>query len=533
MDKNVRSVGTNIIQCLDTSQSKNLEFHFDHLFGSQHDFAKSSYNLCIAPLVKEAIEGGSAIALFGGQQSLHISHFLLSQTLMQGLISEAATQMIAEIHDSQEKTGSVTFSWYKIDAQAPEVITDILKAASHSQQPNDVKNEASSAGLMLRELGKGRGMTVPSLWEVEIANGSDIEAVVNHVLKIIPQVADHSLGTSHTVMQLTITNYKLAQQQQQQMPTSHTTTGSATLASQAADGPGVGRVSFLLLSNLAPPSGTAQPTTGKKSATAAHRSSIDHPFPWVDQTYIITQWLQAKRPSPPFHKSRLLLLLKDVLLRRQRASMVLLVQPSEAQHESNLKWFKLFAQLGANFMDHVDTSATATKKLPSSRSKTPMRMQQSQLATSEVKRLAVGRHASDDMDLIPSAASAQAPKSVPSIDPIIDLFPSFQTPYMNSKRPQSTNLGSKKPQDSMGQALNQAYRSSHYPPSQQDSSPGDPEEEGEPHWSQSQWPAQQGFMYEGPASEEKPVRRPASNKSNNTGSGPDQQNFQEVFTKHN
>ncbi|KAJ1422553.1 hypothetical protein B484DRAFT_420893 [Ochromonadaceae sp. CCMP2298] len=318
-----------------------LEFSYDTVFNDQHDFIKSSFTKCIYPLIQPTIRGESTMVLFGGLQSLKMDEFLLSHTVMQGLISQAAGYLLNSVNVGDDKVGSVTFSWFKIDCGSPEVLTDVLKTASSSHG-----GKADSGSLVLRELGKGRGMVVPGLWEVEIAGGGDIEAVINHLQKIVPEAADHSAGGAHTVMQLTVTdNRKTAPD----TPRTHTAVGALS------DGPGVGRITFVLLSNLSP-----QAAAGSRSSSPMKSPSMKSPstpspptksgnYAWVDHCRQVIQWLESKRASTPFHKSRLLLLLKDVLLRRQKASLLLMVQPSLEQHANNLEWMRLVAQMSKDY----------------------------------------------------------------------------------------------------------------------------------------------------------------------------------------
>jgi hypothetical protein len=184
-------------------------------------------------------------------------------------------------------------------------------------------------------------MYIPGLWEVEIANGQEIETVIQHVLSAIPSIADHSHGTSHTVLQLTVVN-KLPSRIHEDAP------------------PITGKITFLLLSNLSSidcqymaSSAPSSPSRLKHAASFSSTASSVAWYPWVDQLHSILQWLESRRASPPFHKSRLLLLLKEVLLRRQRASLMLLLHPSADQHAINILWCKLFAFLSKDLSPSI------------------------------------------------------------------------------------------------------------------------------------------------------------------------------------
>lgn len=367
--------------------NQKLEFHYDYTYANQHEFAKSAYTFNLAPLVRDALRGESNMILFGGVQSLNIHRFLLSQTVMQGLISQAAGQLLNAVNHSEEKMGSVTFSWYKLDCGTPEVITDVLKAAStitaggnslgggggSVKSSSDNSSVGNTSGLILREAGKSRGMYVPGLWEIEIANGAEIETVISHVLNAVPQIADHSLGTSHTIMQLSVTNKLISGQAPPPPPGSP---GSATYRSTDDYSPVTGRITFLLLSNLSPADQQfLAPSSKAPQIPATVSANPNQWFPWVDQLFSILQWLESRRASPPFHKSRLLLILREVLLRRQRASLMLFIHPSIDQHQINIQWMKLFAFLSkdlaptvVSFTNNIvssTTSTTSTRRTPS------------------------------------------------------------------------------------------------------------------------------------------------------------------------
>lgn len=364
VDNQISVIGRNITCENYLEFNQKLEFHYDFVYANQHEFAKSAYTYNLAPLVRDALRGENNMIIFGGVQSLNMHRFLLSQTVMQGLISQAAGQLLNAVNVSEEKMGSVTFSWYKLDCGSPEVITDVLKAASTitsgggggstgSARSTSDQSSVSNSGLILREAGKARGMYVPGLWEIEIANGSEIETVITHVLNAIPQVADHSVGTSHTIMQLSVTNKLLSTPAPPPVPGSP---GSHTYQSEGDFVPATGRITFLLLSNLSPADQQYLSPGAKPSPASIPPSLGLNPhqwFPWVDQLFNILQWLESRRASPPFHKSRLLLILREVLLRRQRASLMLFVHPSADQHQINIQWFKLFAFLSKDLAPTV------------------------------------------------------------------------------------------------------------------------------------------------------------------------------------
>ena len=270
------------------------------------------------------------MAVYGGNSSFDMSKYILSDssTSRCGIISFAAGQLLESLPTTtssdgkKTKVGSVTFSWYTLDP-SKDIITDVLRTASSPPPPppSSSSNSSSSIGhpdLILREVGKGKGMFVPGLWEVEVASGSDIEAVISHVSKLLPD-SDHSKGTFHTVLQLTVS------------PTAKNNNKKAAVTNN--DKP-QGRLSILLLSNVF------------TSTTPSPNSRVT--YPWVDQISNISQWLISKRASPPFHKSRLLLLIRDILCKRFPATLTLMITPnSEDDITAINQWLKVFGDLNS------------------------------------------------------------------------------------------------------------------------------------------------------------------------------------------
>jgi hypothetical protein len=69
-----------------------------------------------------------------------------------------------------------------VDTAQNQGLMNTSLTSTTSESGNGAQGSSiGSSSLVLRESGRGRGMVVPGLWEVEIASGSDIEAVVNHV----------------------------------------------------------------------------------------------------------------------------------------------------------------------------------------------------------------------------------------------------------------------------------------------------------------------------------------------------------------
>lgn len=328
-----------VIHCQDAYGCRLEEHTFSRVYSSKKDFDSHAYNTSIAPLIRESISGSSTLAVFGGPASQNINTYLVSKDSSNpGLLYQSAEQLLVAANTvaSQDgmKQGAVTFSWFTFDCNHSDAITDVLRTASSSNSstssvPSASSSTSSSASgnpdLILRELGKGRGMTVPGLWEVELTSASDVDAVVNHVQKIVTE-ADHNHGNLHTVMQFTVTTHRSAQKINK---------------TNSGDPPGLGRFSFLILSNLMPPSRRKSPE-GRPPTL----------YPWVDHVSSITEWLGSRRPSPPFHKSRLLLFLRDILCGRQIATLNLLVSPTKDEDLFSINgWLNIIQQLSNK--DHL------------------------------------------------------------------------------------------------------------------------------------------------------------------------------------
>jgi hypothetical protein len=161
----------------------------------------------------------------------------------------------------------------------------------------------------------------------------DIEAVVNHINSTSNEF--HINSHSHTVMQLTVTNKSATE-------SSKSVLASSTLG----DPPGLGRLTFLLFSDQYPDSDTSP---GKKIPLTS-----SPPYAWVPLLSNILQWLESRRPSPPFHKSRLLLLIRDVFYARQQASFLLLLSPSEQKRDENCRWLDIFSRIVALGRSHSE-----------------------------------------------------------------------------------------------------------------------------------------------------------------------------------
>jgi hypothetical protein len=356
LDENLRIKG-NSVQFNDLTTNQKITFNYNKVFADQQDFAKASFNTSISPLVKQTIEGDSTMVLFAGVHNQHqrscsetslstatqtSHHSLSTHSIIQSLVSQSAGQLINSVisTDGQHrKLGSVTFSWYTVECstgEGGETISDILKTAS-TMGTGSAASANSESSLMLRELGKGRGIIVPGLWEVEVASAADVESVIAHVQKMIPSANYNSLtganSNYHTIMQLSVTSHKSK---------GAAATSPSRTSTLVSDPPGVGRLSFVLLANITP---------------SLQQQPVLSLSPWVESLHHIVSWLDSRRVSPPFHKSRLLLILKDVLCGRQSASVVLFAQQAKEHHDLNFEWFRLVARIS---QDHTGDEAVAT-----------------------------------------------------------------------------------------------------------------------------------------------------------------------------
>ena len=68
-------------------------------------------------------------------------------------------------------------SWYQMRVHNGEGISDLLSAAANGANAD----RAVDPNLVLRELGNGHGMSVPGLWEVEVASAWDVQNLIQRV----------------------------------------------------------------------------------------------------------------------------------------------------------------------------------------------------------------------------------------------------------------------------------------------------------------------------------------------------------------
>lgn len=379
--------GGNVVRCIDPEFKHQESFSFSKVFTDNDEYINTAYSSQIYPLVQRTIDGESTSVILSGPLSADTttSH-VLSSAGGKGLLSSAASDLISAAHRGGN-SGAVTFSWLKIDSSPSEGLADILKSASatpavaktpttsmvnsmgsYSTGTNSISGSVQSSGdmsLLVREIGKGRGMFVPGLWEVEIANGSDVDAVVSHVIQAVKN-ADHAKG-GHTVFSLTYKPAHLRGGSALKTPSSASKSGSYQLAGSSSDPPGLGRITFII---LASPGSTAHPPSIAASAAASPSTAPIPAYttpsstPWFAHLQSTLQWISQKRPSPPFHKSRVTLMLRDVLCSRQHAAWILLLPATAAALDANYAWLRLCAILsGGTSTTSLFTSTNGVKSV--------------------------------------------------------------------------------------------------------------------------------------------------------------------------
>lgn len=297
-------------------------FRFDEVFEGSHQSQTAAYYTGISPLIRQAIAGEDCLAVFCGPAAMNISSYLLSSSQdsgnsIPGLLTQAASQLLLAANSlSGERKATVTLSWYRIDCSGSESIIDILRTASDSKLAKETTSGIISTNpdqLVMREQGRGRGMVIPGLWEVELATTSDIEAVVQHVIRLV-LAADHGKGDAHTVFQLTY---------------------SCASGVEATTPALSGRISFVIFSDML----LSSASTGSDNLEAST-------FPWVQHLLFVMDWIDQKHAAPPFHKSRLLLLLRDLICGRQLGSIFFLTShPTKTILPKIQQWLQLINRI--------------------------------------------------------------------------------------------------------------------------------------------------------------------------------------------
>ena len=312
----------------DSKLENTSTYRFNHVFNGFREL-QNAFDKAYAPMIRNVINGENAMLVFGGLPITESMDFFTSMNGRIGIINQAAQLLLrSNTISSSSNNTTVTLSWYKIDSTGSENINDLLRMSSslHSPDATGEHNHTKDSHLVLRELGKGRGMIVPGLWEVEVTKPQDVDAVIAHVQRMLP-IAKHD-GQSHSIIQLTVTpNDSYADDNNKK----------SKLKEDSAD---IGRLTFVLLSNV-----SSSPSTDAAAAATQHRHL--ELFPWVGQLEDILRWIDNKRPSPPFHKSRILLLLRDALCTRMTCGISLFLQPTVEALSDNTIWLQLLSHISS------------------------------------------------------------------------------------------------------------------------------------------------------------------------------------------
>ena len=302
----------------DSKLENTSTYKFNQVFNGFREL-QNAFEKSYSPIIKNTLNGENSMLIFGGLPITESMDFFTSMNGRVGLINQSAQLLLKSNNISTSNSNmTVTLSWFQITNNETEDIVDLLRMSSslHSTEKNDNKDN-----LLLRELGKGRGMTVPGLWEVEVTKPQDVDAVIAHVQRMLPE-AKHD-GKCHTIFQLTVSpNENFIDEKKSKMKD---------------DAVNVGRLTFVLLSNVCSPS--SSPSEG----SSLHLEL----YSWVKNLEDILKWIDNKRPSPPFHKSRALLFLRDALCTRMTCGITLFLQPTVEALSENAIWLELLSHISS------------------------------------------------------------------------------------------------------------------------------------------------------------------------------------------
>ena len=304
--------GTSIV-CEPSGRQKTT-FGFQKVFTKERGLDQNeTYHTTMEPLVHGVTKGESNMVILGGAPTVDVSKYLTSTEHHKSLLVRSASYLTHA--DPFEKGGSITLTWCKVDCtRSSEPIIDVLKNAS-----TGAKGQTSGVGL--RDLGKGRGNVVTGLTEVAFTAAADVEAIVNQVISTQADLAPDL--TSHTLIQFVYYPSKAP-------------TGSHNKSLSLLEPVGTGRMTFMILSAFSP-----APLGGNISTRVRN-------FHWVDALPDILEVLGTGMVQPKFSVSRTLMLLRDVLMGRQKTSLMLHLLPVEGMMGHILMWLELFQHLGTN-----------------------------------------------------------------------------------------------------------------------------------------------------------------------------------------
>lgn len=308
------------VLCEATASQSKCEYYFDHVINGKGEIA-NAYRKYLHPLVDQVLGGKSVAMLANSIPKNDFAPYLIgvedAEKPSPAILISIVMQLL-KVQAGAKAAGTVTFSWFKLNCDKSETLVDVLREASGPQG-----NDKKANDLLLREVGRGRGMTVSGLWEVELASAGDIEAIVNHVLQVYAE-ADN-MTNAHSVFQFV---YTPANTKKAAAP------ASKSIMTSQHDAAGVGRLNFIVMSSL-----TAYDYNTLSLAKIAHHPMAAFEHDWILKLQHVMEWIASGRPSPPYHKSRLVLLLRDVLCGRQPCALLQCIDKftSNNGHQPNAK----------------------------------------------------------------------------------------------------------------------------------------------------------------------------------------------------
>jgi hypothetical protein len=247
-----------------------------------------------------------------------------------------AKKLLQQTHsDKASRTASIMLSWYTISVDAKEILMDVLWRSANMDSSVPVK----TPDLIIRELSSGRGMLVTNLLEVECASDQEVDAVLRGTQHRLPYMtAGQDNQPFHSVIQMHL-------KEKADKPKGASAKKDFVARGALMDKSQVGRLVLVQLGALfseldRDPDALFGPdhAAGALAGLAA---------PWVQHLRTVILWLQQRQVSPPFHRSRLVLLLKDLLLRRQSGALLLHLNTAAegARLARSTEWLRLFGQL--------------------------------------------------------------------------------------------------------------------------------------------------------------------------------------------
>ena len=276
--------------------SKAIEFHRVHSNISQFD---SFCDENIPTIIRQLLSTYSHSSIFNGSPTLHLIKHIVWK-----MIAPLTEEIIKSLKVTENDQPIIKFSWYRINVSDDENIFDILKGYSFLQAQS---NNNNNFDLVMREIGDGKGVVVPGLWEVDVMCGNDIMEIYSDIISVYEK-AKHSDALAHSVMTITF-------------PTRSSNNNESTNLSGLSnfiDPPSTAHASFIFISELSPlPSFLSDNNSSSSSSSIRNNSNtiLTNPdYYWKFQLTHILNLLQNQSSTVlPYHKSRLCLLLRDAL----------------------------------------------------------------------------------------------------------------------------------------------------------------------------------------------------------------------------